>query len=233
MNSIPFTVYCADVAALSEKSIYQALYQQLPEDRRGKTDTLRFEKDRMRSVGAGILLLRALNDAGLQHTLPEVGEHGKPFFPAYPDFHFNLSHSGTKVICAVADRSVGCDVEKVTAAKERLAERFFSADEYAALLSQPAGEARCIFFYRLWTLKESFIKTTGHGLSLPLNAFTVHIGQDDIQLAQDVDSASFGLYEFDIDSDYRFACCIREDDGKTSPQIISVDLAAEAKKADV
>ncbi len=234
MNSIPFTVYCADVAALAEKSVYDALYSQLSESRRRKTDALRFEKDRMLSGGAGILLQRALNDAGLEYAPLEVGEHGKPFFPAYPGFHFNLSHSGTKVLCATADRSVGCDVEKVAAERQTLAKRFFSAEEYAALLAQPTEEDQCIFFYRLWALKESFLKATGRGLSVPLNAFSVQIGPSGILLTQDVDLASFGLYEFEIDSTYRCACCIRDDDGNNPPQIISIDLAAEAtKKADV
>ncbi len=233
MNLIPFTVYCADVAALSDQSVYDSFYSLLPEDRRQKADALRFKNNRMLSVGAGMLLLRAMNDAGLQYVPPEHGEHGKPYFSAYPDFHFNLSHSGRKVLCAVADRPVGCDVEKVSAAREALAKRFFSAEEVAALLALPDEEDRRVFFYRLWTLKESFIKAIGRGLSLPLDSFSVHVGRDDIRLTQDVDHASYGLYELEIDSDFRCACCIRDDDGKSPPQIIAVDFAAEQKNADV
>lgn len=224
MNLIPFTVYCADIAALSEQTIYNALYLRLPEDRRRKTDALHFEKDRMLSVGAGTLLLRALNDTGLQYMPPDYGEHGKPHFSAYPDFHFNLSHSGSKVLCVVAGQPVGCDVEKVTKVNEALAKRFFAAEEYTALLAQPEG-ARDEFFFRLWTLKESFIKATGRGLSLPLDAFSVHIGQEEISVAQDIDPAPYAFYEFELDGGYRCACCICDGNCK-APQLLSVDLSA-------
>lgn len=234
MNSpISFAVYSADVSLLSQKSVYEACYAQLPEDRRRKTDAFRFEKDRRLSVGAGLLMQRALRDAGLCEMPPEIGEYGKPFFPAYPDFHLNLSHSGTKVLCAVACRPVGCDVEKVASANKGLAKRFFSAEEYAALLAQPTDAEKQIFFYRLWTLKESFLKATGRGLGLALDAFSVFIGQDKIRLTQHVDSAQYGFYEFEIDSAYRCACCIRDDDGKNPPCIISVDFSDEYKNADV
>lgn len=36
--------------------------------------------------------------------------HGKPYLLNYPDVHFNISHSGEYVACAVADSPVGVDI---------------------------------------------------------------------------------------------------------------------------
>lgn len=229
---ISFKVFYADVAALSEKSVYHAHYAQLPEARRKKTDTLRFEKDRLLSLGAGLLLQQALEDAGLPYTDMCKGEHGKPYFPAFPAFHFNLSHSGTKVLCAVADRPVGCDTEKVTKANVALAKRFFAPDEYEALLAQPEG-ARDVFFFRLWTLKESFLKATGCGLSYPLNAFSLIIDPKSISITQKLDAKHYGFYEFALEGGYRCACCIQDDDGKEPPQFIPVFFSDHNENADV
>ena len=36
---------------------------------------------------------------------------------------------------------------------------------------------RCEEFYRLWTLKESFMKVTGLGMKLPLDSFCFQLGE--------------------------------------------------------
>ena len=40
-------------------------------------------------------------------------ENGKPFFPAYPDFHYNISHSGDYAALAFAGQPVGIDIQKI------------------------------------------------------------------------------------------------------------------------
>ena len=95
------------------------------------------------------------------------GPHGKPFFFGLPGFHFSLSHSGEALALAVHGSPVGVDVERLREPELRVARRFFTADEQAAMRG---GGAR---FYEIWTKKEAYLKYTGEGLSRPLTSFSV------------------------------------------------------------
>lgn len=90
------------------------------------------------------------------------GEHGKPAIADFPK-HFNLSHSGDYVVCAVCDSEVGVDIQKWVPFKERTAERFFAPEEWKLLQTLPM-EQRTEMFYRLWTRKEAYGKYTGLGI---------------------------------------------------------------------
>ena len=62
--------------------------------------------------------------------LPEIvkEEKGKPYFPQYSRICFNLSHSYGAAVCAVHDRPIGVDVEKVRPAPRRLAKDMGDTD---------------------------------------------------------------------------------------------------------
>jgi 4'-phosphopantetheinyl transferase len=85
---------------------------------------------------------------------------------------FNLSHKPGCVVCLIGHgRELGVDVEDTAANRPNvleLAERFFSPSEAAALKALPV-ERQFDRFYDLWTLKESYIKARGMGLSLGLS----------------------------------------------------------------
>ena len=107
-------------------------------------------------------------------------ENGKPYFPAYPDFHYNISHSGGLVVCGFADHPLGIDIQAVPSDPGRalkIAGHFFSAEEQKALLelqrhSDPQTDGMlCRLFARFWTARESYIKLTGRGLSEPFENF--------------------------------------------------------------
>jgi 4'-phosphopantetheinyl transferase len=102
----------------------------------------------------------------------EVGEHGKPFVADGPEF--NLADSGDLALIAVSDGPlVGVDVEQIREVEhERLARRFFSVLECAALESCPDP---AVAFFTIWTRKEAVVKATGRGISGGLSAFTVSL----------------------------------------------------------
>ena len=54
-------------------------------------------------------------------------ENGKPYFPAYPDFHYNISHSGGLVVCGFADHPLGIDIQAVPSDPGRALKILFSS----------------------------------------------------------------------------------------------------------
>lgn len=102
------------------------------------------------------------------------GPFGKPYLRDYPNIHFNISHSGQYVACAVADRPVGIDVQVIGTYRPEVAVRVCSRDELAGIevSDNPASE-----FTKLWTRKEAYLKmlgcgTTGGIRELPTGAET-------------------------------------------------------------
>lgn len=88
---------------------------------------------------------------------------GKPRLrhPEAPDF--NVSHSESVAILAVASRPVGVDIERMRKVNEAaLAARYFAPAERAAL-HRLQGDARRTLFFELWTRKEAAAKATGDG----------------------------------------------------------------------
>lgn len=110
---------------------------------------------------------------------------GKPFLlPAARScavpLAFNVSHSHEMALLAFGRGRIGVDVERVRPelAAGRIAERFFSPREAAALRELPPAEQPAAFF-RCWTRKEAFVKARGEGLALPLHSFDVSLAPDE------------------------------------------------------
>ncbi|MCP3101721.1 4'-phosphopantetheinyl transferase superfamily protein [Myxococcus sp. K15C18031901] len=90
---------------------------------------------------------------------------------------FNLSHTDGMALVAVGlDDALGADVEDAERAGDtvEIADHFFAPAEVAALRTLPR-EAQRARFFEYWTLKESYIKARGAGLSLPLDQFAFHL----------------------------------------------------------
>ena len=58
--------------------------------------------------------------------------HGKPYVVG-PNLHFNVSHSGDLVVCALHDRPIGIDVEQIREINMRLADRLCTPADAAWL----------------------------------------------------------------------------------------------------
>jgi len=93
------------------------------------------------------------------------GEFGKPLLSGNP-LHFNLSHSESVLLIAVAQSEVGIDVEKVNAQCDfaGIAEMHFPPDEASSLRVAPPSE-RATRFYKFWTAKEAILKARGLGIA--------------------------------------------------------------------
>ncbi|MBQ8122200.1 MAG: 4'-phosphopantetheinyl transferase superfamily protein [Ruminococcus sp.] len=123
------------------------------------------------------LLRQCLRPLGIDYReeLLARGEHGKPYLPDFPKAHFSLSHAEGIAACMVEDRECGIDCEGVRPLRPGVLRRAFSPEEQALVGS---AEDRDLMFFRLWTLKEAYIKALGIGLSYPLKEARFHISPD-------------------------------------------------------
>jgi 4'-phosphopantetheinyl transferase len=92
----------------------------------------------------------------------EIAPRGKPTLKKYPHIHFNLSHSKGVAACVVADFEVGVDVQSIKSVSSKTAKRVATAQEYKEFLT---AESPDDYFCKIWTIKESYVKMTGQGLT--------------------------------------------------------------------
>lgn len=205
---IPTKLYIADVTALENEEIYRTACRLVKKERFQKAQRYRLPGDRNLSLGAGLLLRHGLKSCGLRYedVTFAKGKSGKPYGVDLPGVCFNLSHSGSIVVCAVSSMEIGCDVEKIEKAQPALAKRFFSPEEYESIEGKTKGERDSLFF-RLWTLKESYVKMIGRGLSLPLDSFCIRFNGDTIAVKGQKEQTGCYFREFFIDGDYACALC--------------------------
>ena len=123
--------YYADIRCLEREALFQEKVKQLSPYRQQKIAILRHEKDKNRSLGAGLLLDHGLAVYGLQERSVEyeIGEWGKPTLKYHPEICFSLSHSGDYAICTIGDRPVGNDIECIKEGRLKVADRFFAKEE--------------------------------------------------------------------------------------------------------
>jgi len=141
-----------------------------------------------------------------QEIVLRFGEKGKPHIENIPDVHFNISHSGSYVVCAVAHAEIGIDVERVRKVNLRVAERFFSETEIKDLMSCTEND-RMHYFITLWTIKESYLKAIGRGLTQHLNSFTIVKNDDSYLLTGNKEAEGYGIETFELSPEYLMAVC--------------------------
>lgn len=219
-------VYIADTDSLRDGDLFQDVYCAVSEERRAKTDRKRFSKDKRLSLGVEYLLMTACRDLGVIYRNQKVitDKFGKPRFDCSGIF-FNLSHSDSRVMCAVSTFPIGCDTEKIIQDRLGVARRFFADSERELISSLKTEDERNKMFFRLWTLKESFMKCTGQGLHLPLSEFSVSFDGDLVTVSQTFTDRKYSFSEYDRSDGFCYSWCLETenpDAANTTPIITEI-----------
>lgn len=130
------------------------------------------------SAHAHALLRECLKKYGINYsddTPVTKNKYGKPSLTERKDIHFNLSHADGITACFVSDAECGIDCELIREYRPNVMKRVFSDSEQKMLMSAPENE-RDMMFFRLWTLKEAYIKAIGIGLSFPMRDIEFSFG---------------------------------------------------------
>eukprot|EP00624_Nannochloropsis_granulata_P007744 evm.model.NODE_932_length_14269_cov_36.301212.2 len=180
---------------------WELLLSLLPEAEAHKVQGFYHDKDRRLALGS-LLLQRAatswvlgprFKDILIQRTQP----HNKPYVEAagtrIPGWNYNVSHQGDWVVLASEPSgTVGTDIvclrdrpfQAMTASQYiELFRRHLTPAEQDGLAGlAPKGEAAQYgAFYRVWAMKEAYIKAVGLGLSFPirrLECSILDVGED-------------------------------------------------------
>jgi 4'-phosphopantetheinyl transferase len=134
---------------------------------------------------------------------------------------FNVSHTDSLVVCAVAlERELGVDVENQQSERRflQVAERFFAPVEARAVRDRSDAERAEIFFH-YWTLKEAYIKARGVGFSQPLSQFWFELEADAaprIRFGREIadDPAAWQFWQRCVDDRHVVALAIQRADAR-------------------
>ena len=170
-------LWSARPGAFADAAQLQRLRAILTDEERARADRYRFARDRRASLVTRALVRVTLSrycDVPPARWRFRTNRHGRPEVAApVSPLRFNVSHTRGLVVCLVGrERELGVDTECLDRGRRwlDLAERFFAPAEARALRGVPAAR-RPLRFLEYWTLKESYVKARGRGLTLPLSGF--------------------------------------------------------------
>jgi len=159
--------------------MYRLLKKSVSRTRQKKADQYYFIDDAKRCIFAELLLQYSFfqKRGSLGEVQIEYNEFGKPFIQGEEGFLYNVSHAGKWVVIAYGDVQVGVDIEKICNEQDDMPINMFAQEE-RAYINEVMTIDRVKRFTQMWTLKESYVKYLGTGLSTDLNSFSILV--DDI-----------------------------------------------------
>lgn len=158
------------------------------------SDRLHFRQlEEQRQLGLYLLRQGLWRTAGLalDPTSLRRTSRGKPYLEQPPGIQFNISHCAGGAAVAIASRRTGIDIERVRPYAPAAAYKALAPEELEAMLAAPDPDRA---FFRFWTLKESYLKALGIGLSLPLKQIRFEIGPG-LAIASNRRNCQFRLIE--------------------------------------
>jgi 4'-phosphopantetheinyl transferase len=130
----------------------------------------------------------------------KYSSHGKPYLVDYPNYDFNISHSGEYLLLAISKNGqVGVDIEIIKQDEDlsQLSPIVFSSSEQQLIHNN-------LHFTQLWTKKEALLKLRGNGF-FDDNYLTTQLNLSDMQLYDNC-----WIYQWQY-ANYCLACAIQTD----------------------
>ena len=141
---------------------------------------------------------------GIDYAVEKITKnpYGKPSLVEYNQIQYNISHCmGGAAVAISCGTPVGVDIENIRPFHTAVVKRVFTPDEQEALFSSQDQQKA---FFSIWTLKESYIKAIGKGLSYDMRSIQFQV-DDNGQVTSNCKNAQFHLWQ--IQSKYTVALC--------------------------
>ncbi|MCM3703247.1 4'-phosphopantetheinyl transferase superfamily protein [Paenibacillus macerans] len=192
-----------------EPDIYALLLSNVEEKKKERINRFYRIEDSYRSLLGDALIRHKIKQfTGIHnHQLKiDLSSYGKPYIDPSLGIHFNITHSGEWVVAAFGEKNVGIDIEEIKPINFEIAKKCFSPREFADLTTLTDIDEKRSYFYDLWTLKESYIKTIGRGLSIPLNSFSIFMNSDKEIFIDGAEDTVF-FKQYSLDCSYKLSVC--------------------------
>lgn len=223
------TIQVLQVPAELPEAYWNLFLSRVSEERRGQASRFVHQADAYRSVLGEVstrVTLSKLTGLRPEELSFTRNKYGKPALSQHADVQFNVSHSGDWIaLISGGDADLGIDVEKIAPIDMKIAERFFSLTESQFLDAEPT-EMQLETFYRLWTLKESYIKAVGMGLSMPLDSFSMIRNADGNWHSPE--AAAYPFLSLRLDHGHMLAACSAGEALPTQPEVITIEELYQA-----
>jgi 4'-phosphopantetheinyl transferase len=146
-----------------KKEEYDTFFSLMSDKKKGRISRFKNDDDKKRSICAEMLAKREI--AKRYGILPcnvilDAEENGKPYAKNL-DIHFSLSHSGDYAVCALGEKPIGIDIQKIVPYNEKTAKKVCSQSELEIVEKSDDKSAE---FIKLWTKKEAVMKMEGLGI---------------------------------------------------------------------
>ncbi|HDR7296820.1 4'-phosphopantetheinyl transferase superfamily protein [Bacillus cytotoxicus] len=192
----------------------------LNSDELSKSEAFYYRSDQERFI-VGRAILRIVLSYYLDILPKDIvfyyNHYGKPYIltNTIESLEFNITHSNEMLAIAIANRSVGIDIEYMYCGRnlEEYMESLFTTYLQKDLRMNTSEEKQKILL-RLWTVLESYVKATGKGIRYPLstdirnivNQHTKNLINSNFEISIDT---CFLFKKIEI-KDYICTCCILE-----------------------
>ncbi|MGE8000619.1 4'-phosphopantetheinyl transferase family protein [Lysinibacillus sp. NPDC093190] len=201
-------IFGVNIGSIKSEHSLSELIELISDEKRNKINFYRKKEDYLRSLTAELLIRVILVKKGLFQNKDiqfEFNNYGKPLLKN-SSIEFNISHSGDWVVCAVSNCLVGIDIEEIRPYNVSTIKESLSASEFNTLIDLSENDRNTLFF-NLWTLKESYIKAVGEGLSIPLKSISFEINENEIIFTNSHNNDIFNFKQYEIDDRYRLSVC--------------------------
>lgn len=176
----------------------------LSEARRAEAEKRKQPKNRQSCLAAEVLLNLALKLLDKDISIPAVYErnsHGKPYLSPDCGIYVNWSHSGDYVLCAVADREVGVDIQETLRIPSDSLVRKVLTQEEKIFYESCREEEQKECFYQYWVLKESFLKALGTGFYTSLEKFQMDLTEHPPRIVQNINEKHYACRLLELEEE--------------------------------
>ena len=149
------------------------LLELVPADFQQKILNYKRMEDSLASLYGRLLLNEGLASLGLKEDIRTLRytRFGRPFL--FSNIYFNISHSGSYVVCAISDFPIGVDLEFVRPIEVEFYRSLFCPEEWSSIETSIDKNYKFLYY---WTAKEAVLKAEGTGLNTPLKKVKVYNG---------------------------------------------------------